>query len=866
MAKKPPKGKRSIKKTTKVVKKKKVPTSESTPSSTPPPESPKTSAPSIPPKFQMPLTHLGIILGFLVLCLAYFQPVLNGRVIQMADIQRFAGTTQEVRDYREATGEEALWTGRIFGGMPTYHNGLQYPSNLLNNIRKIYFKLVPNPVSFVLLLFMGFYLLLNVMEVKPGIAAIGAMAFAFSTFFFISLKAGHSSKIAATAFMAPVLAGVIMGYRGKLLWGALIAALATSFQIASNHFQITYYLLFILLIVGIAYFVDAIQRKTIPQFLKATGILALAGLLGAAPNYGMLTTTMEYADETIRGKSELSPEAGETVSSGLDKDYALMWSYGQAETFTLLIPNFHGGPTVSEIDRNSEAARAFQSNRVITYWGDQPFTDGPVYVGAIICFLFVLGIMLVKGPLKWALLIATLLGILLAMGKNLEWFTDIFFYNVPMYNKFRAVTMALTIADLTMPLLGILGLHQVALRVQNGEDLSGLRKQILIAGGITGGLSLIFWLIGPSLYGFSGARDANLQAQAIDILRDLRIDMFKSDALRSFFLVALSTGALWLYVRDTLKLTPTLVILGILVLGDLWLVNKRYLNNDEFGRQELYTKPAPQPADQVILQDKDPHFRVLNLSSGDPFQDPNTSFFHNSIGGYHPAKLRRYNDVISKYLQPGIQRIAAALQESPTDSGFQAALSKEPALNMLNTRYIILNEAQAPARNQQALGNAWFVGGVRQVENPDEEIAALANFDPKTTAIADKRYADQLEGYVPNVVAGQIELTEYSPNQLTYKTNSSNEKIAVFSEIYYNEGKGWQAYVDDEPVPHFRANYLLRAMRVPAGEHSITFKMEPQTYYTGETLALISSIILLALFLGLVGYGVWKNKGSELES
>ncbi|MEM6634179.1 MAG: YfhO family protein, partial [Bacteroidota bacterium] len=628
---------------------------------------------------------------------------------------------------------------------------------------------------------------------------------------------------------------------------------------------ITYYLLFILFIVGIAFLVEAIREKTLPQFLKATGILVIAGLLGASPNYGMLTTTLEYADETIRGKSELSPKEGEAVSSGLDKDYALLWSYGQAETFTLLIPNFHGGPTVSEIDRNTEAAQAFQSTRVITYWGDQPFTSGPVYVGAIICFLFVLGIMLLKGPLKWALLIATLLSILLAMGKNLEWFTDIFFYNVPLYNKFRAVTMALTIADFTMPLLGILGLHQVALRVQNKEDLTGLGKQILIAGGITGGICLIFWLVGPSLYSFSGARDAGQPAQAVDILRDLRIDLFKADALRSLFLIVLSTGALWLFVRDTLKLTPTLLVLGILILGDLWLVNKRYLGNDEFGRQKLYTKPAPAPADQVILQDTDPHFRVLNMSTGDPFQDPNTSFFHKSIGGYHPAKLRRYNDVISQYMQPGLIRMRDALQASPTDSGFQAAMAKEPVLNMINTRYVIFREDQAPARSRQALGNAWLVGGIREVESSDEEIAALSNFDPKNTAIVDKRFADQLEGFVPNVVAGEIELTEYSPNQLAYTYNSSNEKIAVFSEIYYNAGKGWQAYLDDEPVPHFRANYILRAMRVPAGEHTITFKMEPKTYYRGETLALISSIVLLTLFVGLVGYGIFKKNGSEVE-
>lgn len=849
-------GKKTPKKGGKSTPKKKV-SSGSTPPSTP--SSPKPS-PTLPPYLRQPLTHVGIILGFLLLCFAYFSPVTQGETIQMADIKRFAGTTQEVRDFRESTGEEALWTNSMFGGMPTYHAGLQYPNNWINNIRKAYFSIIPNPISFVLLLFMGFYLLLNVMGCKPGVAAIGGIAFAFSTFFFISLKAGHSSKIAATAFMAPVIAGVIMAYRGKLFWGAVIAALATALQIASNHFQITYYLIFILIILAGAFLVEAIREKTLPQFAKASGILVLAALLGAAPNYGMLSTTMEYADETIRGKSELTPEEGKKESSGLDKDYALMWSLGQAETFAMLIPNFHGGPTVSEIGRDTEAFRAFQQNRVITYWGEQPFTDGPVYVGAIICFLFVLGIMLVKNPLKWGLVIATVLSIMLAWGKNFEGFTDIFFYNIPMYNKFRAVTMALTIANLTIPLLAMLGLHQVIQRFQNEEEREALGKQILIAGGITGGLSLLFWVVGPSLFSFSGPRDAGQPAQALDILRDLRVDMFRADALRSFGLIAAATGILWLYMRSTLNVGVSLGLLGVLVLGDMWMVNKRYLGNDEFGRQKLYSKPAPSPADQFILQDTESHFRVLNLSSGDPFQDPNTSFFHKSIGGYHPAKLRRYNDVISSYLQPGIQRMAAALQASPTDSALQAALAKEPALNMLNTRFIILQEEQRPALNRQALGNAWFVSNTQQVANPDEEFAALGNLQLRQTAVVDQRYQEQLAGFSPSGNDGEITLTSYSPNELTYTSSAPGERIAVFSEVYYNEGKGWQAYIDDQPVPHFRANYILRGLRIPAGDHSITFKMEPTTYYAGETLALISSIILIVLFIGLVGYGVWKER------
>ncbi len=842
-----------------------------------PSASPKKKAPSrkssinIPPHLKTPLTHLTYILGAFILISIYFQPVFQGQDIQMGDIQSFSGMTQEVRDYRETTGEEAYWTTSMFSGMPTYHLGLQYPANWWNSIRKVYFDLVPSPISFVLLYFLGFYLLLNVLGVKPELSAIGAIAFAFSSYFFIILKAGHTSKAAAIGFMAPILAGIILAYRGKILLGAVLAAVFTALEIASNHFQITYYLLLVILVIGIAYGVDAIREKTIPQFLKASGVLLIAGLLGVGPNIGMLWTTSEYASETIRGKSELSPQDGEPESSGLDKEYALGWSYGQAETFTLLIPNFHGGASNTKVSRNTDAYRQLRADRLPTYWGGQPFTEGPVYVGAIIVFLFLLGALVVKGPLKWGLVAATILSILLAWGKNLEWFTDLFFYNVPLYNKFRAVTMILVIAEMTMPLLGMLGLHHLIKAVNSDTDTAKLARQTLIAGGVTGGLSLIFWLIGPTLFDFTGYNDSRFQQQVVDILLDLRMNMFRADALRAFLLIGVSTGTLWLYIQQRLKLNWVLAILGVLIVGDMWAVNKRYLDRENFSRRENYETPAPSPASQFILQNEaELHYRVLNLSTN-PFENSQMAFFHHCIGGYHAAKLRRYQDLIDRRLRPEIQQFGQALNALQNDTtgrsmmfSYQEAFQNLHTLNMLNARYFITDPQQRPLENPYTMGNAWFVGQMQMVPNADEEMATIQDFDPAETAVIDQRFQEQLSGFQPvDSTTGTINLTDYSPNQLTYTSNSNQEQLAIFSEIYYNDKKGWKAYIDNQEVPHFRANYVLRGLRVPAGEHMIVFRMEPKSYFLGETISLIASIILLLVVLGFFGWTYWQQRNAD---
>ena len=804
----------------------------------------------IPEQYQPLATHLGILIGFLLLLFAYFNPLLEGRVLGMSDVQSFAGMSEEVRDFRAKSGEEAFWTNAIFGGMPTFHLGLQYPGNIINSIRKVYFELLPSPVSFIFLMFAGFYLLMNVIKVRPWMAAVGAMAFAFSSYFFIIMEAGHTSKAAAIGFMAPVIAGVILTYQGKILQGGILTAMALAFQISSNHVQMTYYLAFVLLFIGIAYGVKAIQDKMLPGFFTASLVLLFAGVLGTAPSTSLLWTTSEYASETIRGKSELT-QAGAKESSGLDKEYALRYSYGIAETFTLMIPNFHGGASVSRVSRDSEAYKQTQSEMLPTYWGDQPPTSGPVYVGAIICFLFILGLLVVQGPMKWWLLAATIFSITLSWGRNMMWLTDIFFYNIPMYNKFRAVSMMLVIAELTMPILGVLALDKVLRYKEEKLDVEALGKKILIAGGITGGLSLLFWLAGTFFFNFSGRADASYQQGLVDLLRDVRISMFKADSIRAFLLIGASTAILWFYLKEKLKAPIALGIIGVLILGDMWNVNTRYLDHENFSRRQNYSKPTPTAASQFILRDQDPNYRVVNFFGGNLTNTVNnsqTAFFHKCIGGYHAAKLRRYQDLLDRNILPEMQRMIGTLQDNPTQTSINATLEQLTALNMLNTRYLIITPDQAPITNPFAKGNAWFVDEVQWVKSADEEIAALRNLDLDEKVIIDERFKESFGAFEASPDSNaNIQQVYYSPNELVYETQSSRDLIAVFSEIYYNSGKGWKAYLDDKEVPHMRGNYVLRTMPIPAGKHTVTFKMEPSSYYAGERIALISSILLLVL-------------------
>ncbi|MDZ7778293.1 MAG: hypothetical protein U5L09_23075 [Bacteroidales bacterium] len=738
---------------------------------------------------------------------------------------------------------------------------VKYTSNLIKDIDSILRLGLPRPADYVFLTMLGFFILLLALGVNPWLSIVGAIAFAFSSYFFIILEAGHNSKAHAIAYMAPVLAGVLLTYRGKYLLGAILTLLFASLEIATNHLQITYYLLIILIAMGIGELVFHIKEKMLPQFFKATGILLVAGLLAVGPNITNLLLTNEYSSYTIRGESELT-ENQNNKTSGLDKDYATQWSYGIEETFSLLIPNVKGGGTgmignkvddLSDVNRQWRQAVAQQN----AYWGNQPFTSGPVYAGAIIVFLFVLGLFIVRNRLKWILLAVTVLAVMLSWGHNMMGVTNFFLEYVPGYNKFRTVSMTLVIAELAIPLLAMMALFAV---YKNPGILKEKQKQFLIALGVTAGLTLIFYLTPATFFDFFSDQEVTAFEQQsnnepqfadqiaifTDQLKQVRISIFRADALRSILFIVLAAGTLYLYSLRKLKAGVMIAVVGVLILIDMWGVNKRYLNEDNFTSKRNVEQPfKPTQADKQILADNDPHFRVFNLTVSS-FNDASTSYFHKSIGGYHGAKLRRYQELIDHHISNNNMKV----------------------LNMLNTKYFIMkddNGRPQARRNPDALGNAWFVENYKIVADADEEIAALDTFNPAETAIIDRRFSKHIEGVtLSETPDAAIRLESYAPNHLVYESEAPGQQLAVFSEIYYP--LGWNAYIDGEPVPHFRANYVLRALVIPEGTHTIAFKFEPQAYQTGQTIALISSILVILLVIGGLGYEMkryYLDKQSE---
>lgn len=828
----------------------------------------KAKSPSPLDRFRPWLTHLGIIVGFTALLFTYFSPVMSGKVLRQSDIKQYEGMAQEVRDFHEETGEWSAWSNSQFGGMPTYQMGIHYPNNLFMKVKAFLLFGLPNPIKFFFLMFVGFYFLLLTFKTGPWISALGAFAFTFSSYFFIIMPAGHTSKALAIAYMAPIVAGVLTAYRGNILLGSVIAAVALALQICANHVQMTYYLGLSLIILGIAFGVDAIMKNTLKEFAIASGALILAAGLAVGPSTSLLWTTNEYAKETIRGNPTLTQtDEGEVASDGLDTEYAWRWSYGKMETFTLMIPNFHGGASATTVSRSSEAYQKLRQERLPTYWGDQPFTEGPVYVGAIICFLFVLGLVLVEGPIMWWLAASTLLFMMLSWGRFLPGLSEFFFNYIPLYSKFRAPAMMLVIPEFTIPLLGMLGLYKLVRYKEEGLDLKNVQTGLYIAAGVAGGIALFWALLGTSVLDFTNPiNDKDYQPEVLSILMDLRMDMFTSDAWRAVGLIAVSAGLLWMYLRNSLKWT--VVIGGILALTliDMWTINKRYLDDEDFQSKRVVQAPKPNQVDNLILRDQDPNYRVLHFHEGNigtTFNSSATSYFHKNVGGYHAAKLRRYQDLISRNIQPEMISILNVLRANPTDSTISLAVGRSPVINMLNTKYLIFSDKSAPHANSSALGNAWFVSELQWVNGADEEIAALQGFDPARKAVIDEQFKDQLAGFTPQVDPGSsIRLTDYKPNHLTYEVNATSDQLAIFSEIYYNSDKGWNAYIKGEKVPHFRANYVLRGMKLPAGQYTVEFKMEPQSYKTGEMLSLIFSIILLLAAAG-VGFLEWKKATSE---
>ncbi len=807
------------------------------------------------------IPYVAAILIFVLITLIYFNPLLQGKKLKQEDIMRFKGMSKEIVDYREKTGEEPLWTNSMFGGMPAFQISVRHETNLFRYIDKVLMLGLPRPAGYVFLYLLGFFILMLVLRVNPWLAIAGAIAFAFSSYFFIVIEAGHNSKAHAIGYMAPVLAGIILTYRRKYILGGILTAFFLALEIRSNHPQITYYLLMVVIILGIFEFYHSIREKQLIHFFKATGILLLAAVFAGLTHFSYLWITYEHGKKTIRGKSELTINQ-ENQTSGLDKDYATAWSYGVSETFSLMIPNTKGGATdalannkkaLDKVDRQFRKAVAGQNQ----YWGDQPFTSGPVYVGAIVIFLFVLGLLIIKKRFKWILLVAVILSILLSWGKNFMPFTDFFLDYIPGYNKFRAVSMTLVIAELCIPILAFLALNEI---IKNPDIIKEKRKQFYIAFGITGGLSLIFYLFPNLFFDFLSQqevsqfneykRTANAAQinKFIDNLESARIAIFKSDAIRSFLYILIAAAVLWLYSINKIGKRILIPAFIFLILVDMATITYRYLNSDNFVRKSRMTTPYQASiADQEIIKDPDLDFRVLNLTVS-TFNDASTSYFHKSVGGYHGAKLRRYQEFIDYGIQPEISELTQVLKTDPNYGKINNVLKNSHILNMLNTKYIIIDPAQPPFLNKYALGNAWFVNNYKIVDNADQEIMALQSFKPDQTAIIDNDYSKYIGNYTKGMDSlARIRLTNYKPNELTYKFISSKDQLTVFSEIYYKDG--WNAYVDGKLSPHFRVNYVLRAMIIPAGEHNIVFKFEPQIYYTGRKVSLFSSIFLIILIL-----------------
>ena len=813
--------------------------------------------------FKPAVPHLVAIASFLIITVIYFYPVLEGKVLHTNDGTVAKNASKEIRDYRAKYGKEPLWTNAMFSGMPAYLISTRFPGNLMKYADTL-LRIIKMPVASIFLTMLGFYILLLIFRVRPWLAIAGAIAYGFSTYFFFILSAGHNTKAIAIAYMAPMIGSIYYTYRYNAIKGALLATFFLTLEIIANHPQITYYAFLCLFIFWITEFIWSVRQKEIVRFLKTTAILIIPVLLSVGMNFGYLYTTYEYGKYSIRGKSDLITGSNKNVTTGLDKDYATQWSYGVDETLTLLIPNFKGGANIP-FARNSETVKALRKNNVgqyadqfQKYWGTQPWTDGPVYVGAIVVFLFVLGLVIVKGPEKWWLLAATLLSIMLAWGKNFMPLTNLFMDYFPGYNKFRAVTMTLVIAEFCMPLLGILALRDV---FEGTTSKKNFLKGFKIAFGLTGGLAFLFILF-PGLAGsfLSPNEQGQLPGWLSAALISDRETLLHGDASRSFVFILLGAAVLLGFYYEKIKKEYVILLIAFLFLTDMFFVDKRYLNADKFVKPAVSEKAsAPTIADNFILKDGG-NYRVLNLSVS-PFNDASTSLYHKSIGGYHGAKLRRYQELIDSAIFKDYVFYNNLLSTAKSLEDLQPALQRlnsNNALKMLNTRYLIINAKMDPIINNNALGNAWFADTVIFAENANRELSLVNKINPAKQAVIDIRFIDQVtnSGYKGND-KDKIELTSYKPNELIYKYSSGGERLAVFSEIYYPAG--WKAFIDGAEKSFFRADYVLRGMVVPGGNHEIKFIFEPASYYTGNKISMASSLIFILLVAGYIAV-MLRNK------
>jgi hypothetical protein len=814
------------------------------------------------------VVHFAIaVITFAAIAWIYFYPNdVKGDVLQQNDIMQGLANGQEVKSFEQQTGEKSWWTDALFGGMPTFQIAPSYQgTTMLNPASALYRLYFPTPVSWIFLLMLGFFLLMLAFKVKWYYAVLGAIGYAFSSYFFILMGAGHIWKLMVLAYIPPTLAGIVWCYRGKYLGGMAVAAFFAALQLASNHVQMTYYSMFIIVALVIAFLVKAIMDKQVKRWCIATAALAVAAVLALAANSPNLLMTYKYSQETIRGgHSELTPKGEDAVNAkptkgGLDKDYITQWSYGKGETFTLLIPNVKGGATIKpekgdnrmlSLGETKKAEKLVNTGQMSQqdyqilsqfpqYFGDQPMTNGPVYVGALICALFLLGCFIVKGPVKWALLIVTIISILLSWGHNMMWLTDWMIDHFPMYNKFRTVASILVLAEIAMPILAVLGLRELF------KEPDGWRKHkvaLLASFGVCAAICLLA-AVAPGIFGhFSAEEHEQLvttgqiqQYPSVDTaIAAVRGALVSGDAWRSLIVILIGFGVIFAYLKGKFnEMVATLIVAGI-VLVDMYAVNKRYIDSESFTSH--YDLPEQQfvqrPADAQILKDKDMNYRVMDIQH---FGEAMPSYFHKTVGGYHAAKLSRYNDLINN----------------------QIAKNNIQVLNMLNTRYVIVDE-QTVQGNPDALGNAWFVDSLTYVDNADQEMAFLDNFNPARSAVADAKFREQL-GNASAVQPGDtIYETSYAPNHLTYKSHSANGGLAVFSEIYFPWG--WKVNVDGKPVEMGRVNYVLRALQLPAGDHEIDFKFAPDEVSKTQTWAKVAVVVIYLLLLLALNYALFGDK------
>lgn len=839
--------------------------------------------------FKRFLPYLGIILGFVLLSGLYFWPVvMENKVLPQMDNTHAIGMAQELFQLEQQTGEKAQWTNSMFGGMPAYQIKSDSSANLFNYINKATSLGLPyHNIAILFLYLAGFFVLARSMGFSLGLSFLGSVAFAFGSYNLIIIIAGHITKAYAIALMAPVIGGILYTYNRNKWGGALFTAIALGAEIAYNHVQITYYLALLTLVLVIDKLVRAIKAGALNDYVHRTALLGVAAVLALLPNISNLWTTYEYGKESIRGKAILTEEEASEPHKGLDPDYVFAWSYGKAETLTLMIPNFNGGGS-KPIGANPDLAKGLQqrvndyllsnginygqqqphlvnqlSGEILQqsqYWGSKPFTEGPVYAGAIMCFLFVLALFFYKGNEKWWLLAGTIFSVVLAWGHNFEWFNMLMLKYFPLYNKFRTVEMTLVVASLCIPVLGLLGLKTV---IENPAIIKQNTGKFLAALGLTGGVSSFFWLFPETLSLVSvfelqsiNAGKAAQPDQAVIydlILQELkyaRALLLKADAFRSLVLIFLASASIWLYAKKTISLKYLIPGLIILVGLDMWGIDRRYIHKDSFiSERQANSQFNPTQADLRIKADSDLQFRVFSIDRN-AFNEVHTSYFHKSLGGYHGAKLRRYQDLIDYYLTNDLQMLRVAANDSSSVTAIQEVLSRMPAINMLNTKYIIYDGDSDPVENPYAMGHAWFVNNVRMVSSAMDELLGISEVDLSNTAVIHEEFAEILGKETIGAEAGTIELISYHPDKLIYKANTASPQLTVFSEVYYS--RGWKVYVNDVETPIIRANYILRAIFIPAGESTVEFRFEPTSYKCGKLISIAGS----ALLLGLLIYGI----------